>query len=235
MVEVRTGFDPVEHGFRFTNSFHGGEVVGEMARQGRLQELTGLKVPRAVRHLTNLIEGEGFWGTFGLCGGMSWTALDLFRRGEPRPATASIPGSGSQLFSDLVERQADSMRGRDLLERCLVWQLLPDKAPWWMFWSKGIGRLTVEGEWPKLQRDLDSGAPTALTLIRAQGVTMPDKHHQVVATGYDLSGDRAGIHIYDPNHPGSTPSITIDLGDRSVRPRQSPGEAVRGFFVWSPD
>ncbi len=233
-MEVRTGFDPAEHGFRFTNRFRGGEVVGEMVRQGRLQELTGLKVPRAVRHLTDLTEGEGFWGTFGLCGGMSWSALDAYRRGDPRPDTTSIPGSGSRLFTDLVNRQADSMRGGDLLERCLVWQVLPDKTPWWMFWSKGVGRLSVDGEWPKLRAALDSGIPTALALIRARGVAMPDKHHQVVATGYDLSGERAEIHLYDPNHPGSAPLLPIDLGAWSVGPRQSSGEEVRGFFVWSP-
>lgn len=234
-MEVRTEFDSRKHGYRFTNRFHGGAVVAEMTRQNRLSELTGLKVPRAVRYLTDLTAGEDFWGRFGLCGGMSWTAVDRFQRGEPAPETSSIPGPGAGLFAELVARQADSMRGRDLLERCIVWQMFPDKAPWWMFWSKGVGRLTVEGEWPKLRSALDAGRPTPLVLIRAQGVTMPDRHHQVVATGYQLTDKLAMVRLYDPNHPGSTPEIPIDFDERKVGPHQSTGEIVRGFFVWTPE
>ena len=232
-MEVRTDFDSRQHGYRFTNRFQGGEVVAELARQGRLSELTGLKVPRAVRYLSDVTAGQEFWGTFGLCGGMSWTALDRFGRGDAAPEGSSIPTAGTGLFNELVARQADSMKGRDLMERCIVWQMFPDVAPWWMFWSKGVGRLTMENEWPKLRSALDAGDPTSLVLIRAQGVTMPDEHHQVVATGYDLTDDHATVYLYDPNHPVSTPEIPIDLGEGEVGPRQSTGERVRGFFVWT--
>lgn len=232
-MEVRTEFDSRKHGYRFTNRFQGGAVVAEMTRQDRLSELTGLHVPRAVRHLTDFTAGEGFWGSFGLCGGMSWTAIDRFQRSEASPEMTSIPGPGTVLFTELVARQADSMKGRDLLERCIAWQLFPDVAPWWMFWSKGVGRLTVEGEWPKLRSALDAGNPTPLVLIRARGATMPDKHHQVVATGYELTHNRAVVSLYDPNHPGRTPEIPIGLDDGTVGPRQSTGEMVRGFFVWT--
>ncbi len=232
-MEVRTEFDSRNHGYRFANRFQGGAVLAEITRQDRLSELSGLKVPRAVRHLTDLAAGEDFWGTFGLCGGMSWTAVDRFERGETAPDTSSIPGPETGLFTELVARQADSMKGRDLLERCIVWQMFPDVAPWWTFWLKGVGRLTVEGEWPKLRSALDAGQPTPLVLIRAQGVTMPDKHHQVVAIGYKLTDGNAVVSLYDPNHPGSTPEIALDLAGGKVGPRQSTGEVVRGIFVWT--
>lgn len=234
MIEVNTEFDPRVHGFGFANRFRGGAVVAELARQDRLSQLTGLKLPWGVRQLTNLAGDQDFWGTFGLCGGMSWASLDRFERGEPLPADRSIPTPDKAIFHELVTRQADSMRGRKLLERCIAWQLQPDRAPWWMFWSKGVGRLTTEQEWPKLQASLDAGTPSSLVLIRAQGVANPSLHHQVVAVGYHITDDgKVEIRLYDPNHPGRRPTIPLDLRSRSVGPRQSTNEPVRGFFLWS--
>jgi hypothetical protein len=234
-VRIQTGFDPQVHGFQFTNRFAGGSVVAELAAQDRLSQLSGLKVPRAVRQLTDLAAGADFWGSFGLCGGMSWTALDRYRKGEPIADTRAIPERDTGLFRSLVTRQADSMSGRALLERCLLWQFLPDRAPWWMFWAKGVGRLTVEEEWPKLRHLLDSGEPTSLVLIRNQGIASPGDHHQVLAIGYETSNGAATIELYDPNHPRRRPTIPLDLEAQMCGPRQSTGERTRGFFVWAPD
>ena len=232
MTQVRTGFDPKANGFQFTNRFQGGAVVAELARQDRLSELTGLEVPTAVRDLTDLASGASFWGTFGLCGGMSSTALERFKQGEPMPATRSIPDRDSELFQELVRRQADSLDGRKVLERCILWQLLPDSSPIWMFWAKGVGRVTTEQEWPKLRRALEAGAPTLLVLLRVQGIASPAENHQVMAVGCDYTGDgKAVVHMYDPNHPGAMPTVALDVKKRTVGPRQSTGERVRGFFV----
>jgi len=233
-MEAQSGFDPQLHGFQFTNRFAGGSVVAELARQDRLSQLSGLQLPRAARQLTDLPESAAFWGSFGLCGGMSWSALDRYERGVTIEDTRVIPGRDTDLFRSLVTRQADSMKGRALLERCLVWQLMPDRAPWWMFWSKGVGRLTVEGEWPKLQHALDGGRPVSLVLIRNQGIASPGEHHQVVAVGYTATGGTANIELYDPNHPRARPTIPLDLETGSCGPRQSTGERTRGFFVWEP-
>ena len=233
-MDVQTGFNPQVHGYQFTNRFSGGSVVAELAAQDRLSQLSGLKVPRPVRRLTEVAQGVEFWGSFGLCGGMSWTALDRYRRGEPIEDDRTIPRSDTELFRSLVARQADSMRGRALLERCLVWQFLPDVAPRWMFWSKGVGRLTIEGEWPKIRAALDGGKPTSLVLIRNQGIASPGDHHQVVAIGYERRDGAAEVQLYDPNHPRARPTIPIDLKARTCGPRQSTGERTRGFFVWAP-
>ena len=233
-MKVQTGFDPELHGFQFTNRFAGGSVVSELARQDRLSQLSGLKVPRSVRQLTDLAKGADFWGSLGLCGGMSWTALDRYNKGEPVEDNRTIPERDTVLFRSLVTRQADSMRGRALLERCLVWQVLPNRAPWWMFWTKGVGRLTVEGEWPKLKATLDGGKPTSLVLIRNQGIASPGDHHQVVAVGYEASDGAAKIELYDPNHPRTRPTIPLDLKAQTCGPTQSTGERTRGFVVWEP-
>jgi hypothetical protein len=232
MTKIRTNFDPKVNGFHFTNRFDGGAVVAELARQDRLSELTGLKVPKAAQDLADLASGASFWGTFGLCGGMSSTALEWFKQGDPIPVTHTIPNRDSELFRELVRRQADSLQGRTVLERCMVWQLLPDRAPAWMFWIKGVGKLTTQGEWPKLRAALETGTPTLLVLLRNHGVASPAKNHQVVAVGFDImSGGGVVVHIYDPNHPGSSPTFALDVRNQTVGPKQSTGEPVRGFFL----
>ncbi len=231
-----TEFDPNVHGFRFSNTFSGGNVVAELARQDRLSELIGMRLPRAVRDLAGLAENASFWGTFGLCGGMSWGALDHFHQGVPTPVVESPPGPGDQLFSELVARQVDSMRGRSLMERCLRLQVTPDRTPWWSFWVKGVIRQTVDEQWPRLRQALDNGQPTALTLIRVSGLNSPASHHQVVAIGYDLDGpERVSIRLYDPNHPRSIRTLRMVNGRRqqSIEADSSTGRGLRGFLVWS--
>ena len=233
MTTITTRFDPQVHGFQFRNSFPGGAVVAELARQDRLSELTGLKVPRAVRDLTDLASGESFWGNFGLCGGMSATSLERFKQGRQISAERTVPGRDTDLFRELVRRQADSLQGRKVLERCFVWQLLPDRAPVWMFWTHGVAKETIEEQWPRLQSALRAGNPTLIVLLRGRGVTNPDVNHQVVAVGVDVEddGSAAAVHIYDPNHPRRRPSFPLDLRNHTVGPRQSTGEVVRGFFL----
>lgn len=236
MREVDTSFDPARNGFAFTNRFPGGAVVAELISQGRLSDLIGLRVPRAFGPISDLAAGEEFWGNFGLCGGMSWGAIDRFRRNEEPGPDHTAPGVGEDLFRELVARQADSLRGRQTLERCVLWQALPDRSPWWMIWSKGVGRVTTDQEWPKLRSSLDAGNVAGLVLVRAGGIVNPSVNHQVVATGYHLD-DRGTVEVrlYDPNHPGERPKFSFDPALRSVGPRQSTGEPIRGFFVSSPE
>lgn len=210
-------------------------MVTEITRQGRLSELTGLRSPRSLRHLTDATRTMGFWGTFGLCGGMSWAALDRYFTGQPAPTDGVAPLLGSELFSELVRRQVESMRGRKMMARCLTWQVLPDKSPWWLFWTKGVLERTGRQEWPALKESLDRGVPTSLTLIRVAGVADPSDHHQVVATGYEEDGDDIGIRLYDPNHPSSKVSIHLrfDRRGRLQGCSQTTGEPLRGFFTWS--
>jgi hypothetical protein len=231
-VKVQTSFDPQVHGYQFTNRFSGGAVIAELNSQDRLSELTGLKTPNVLRELTDLAQSATFWGDFGLCGGMSWGAVDGYETGQAVDGTRAIPGRGTEIFRSLVARQADSMKGRSLLERCLIWQLLPDQTPLWMFWSKGVGRLTVEREWPRLKAALDAGRPWSVLLIRNHGIASPGDHHQAVAIGYETGDGVVNIDLYDPNHPRARPTVPIDLNARTCGPRQSTGERTRGFFLW---
>ncbi|MEX0667089.1 MAG: hypothetical protein WD313_02030, partial [Acidimicrobiia bacterium] len=117
MTHVKTAFDPAVHGFKFRNQFHGGHVVSELAAQGRLDDQIGISLPPPIDDVLSLARGASFWGTFGLCGGMSWAALDLYLDRQPAPADATSPREGTELFSRLVGRQADSLAKTELLRR----------------------------------------------------------------------------------------------------------------------
>lgn len=230
-----TDFDPKIHGFKFRNSFAGGEVVAEVARQERLDDVAGVGVPRLVNQLADVARGMSFWGTFGLCGGMSWAALDAFFEKRPIPASTTQPGPGDQLFADLVTRQVDSMKRGQLIGSCLRFQVLNDRTPWWMFWSKGIHQAVESREWPILRASLANRVPTSLTLIRVYGLGDPSQHHQVVATGLDdPAPGRYSVQIYDPNHPGAVPTLELrfDPGGKLIGCDQSTSDGLRGFIVW---
>ena len=235
MTRVTTTFDPAVHGFRFRNQFQGGQVVSELSAQGRLAEQIGVSLPFPTDEVLSLVSGAGFWGTFGLCGGMSWAALDLYLAGTAVPTQSTIPGQGTELFSRLVGRQADSLGRSELLRRVLTWQLLPDSGQWWRFWLDNAGKLVEHREWPQLRGSLDDGHPQSLCLIRSRGVGGIANNHQVVAIGYEIAaGGRVKIDLYDPNHPGMSPVVAFEPGGPSnrINARQSTGEPVRGFFVW---
>ena len=234
MTRVTTTFDPSVHGFRFRNQFQGGQVVSELSAQGRLEQL-GISLPSPIDEVLSLASGAGFWGTFGLCGGMSWAALDLYLAGTAVPTQSAIPGQGTELFSRLVRRQADSLGQTELLRRVLTWQLLPDSGQWWRFWLDNAGKLVEHREWPVLRASLDAGRPQSLCLIRSRGVGGIANNHQAVAIGYEIGSDgRVNIDLYDPNHPGMSPRVSFEPGGGANRisARQSTGEPVRGFFVW---
>ena len=83
---------------------------------------------------------------------------------------------------------------------------------------------------------LDKGDPAVLGLIRTkQGLGDPTHNHQVLATAYSLDDatKEMRITLYDPNHPGETPTLHLNLaGQRaSFQVTQSTGEPLRGFFV----
>ena len=235
MALVKTGFDPVIHGFRFKNKFLGGHVLSELAAQGRLDEQVGISLPAPIKDVVALTSGSSFWGTFGLCGGMSWAALDLYGSGQPVPAGSAPPESGTELFKTLVRRQADSLARTALFQKVVTWQLLPDSTQWWRFWLDNVGKLVEEREWPQLRSALEGGRPQSICLIRSRGVGGFANNHQVIATGYEVGpGGRVNVDLYDPNHPGFVPKLSFQPGAGSNRidARQSSGEPVRGFFVW---
>jgi hypothetical protein len=205
MALVRTPFSAQNHGFRFANRF-------EFSFEFRLPFVGPID-------LGNIV--------FGLCGGMCFAALDYFHTGRSVPPETSAELIEPELRSYLGQRQLDS----------LSLPVIPKVIEWMMRDDVEVGRLTASREFPKLYRRLNRGNPAVLALIRACGVEDPTQNHQVVALGYDLDDvtRQLTVHLYDPNHPGIEPTLSMDLArpSRGISVVQSTGEELRGFFVIS--
>ena len=231
-MEVTTGFEPAEHGYHFTNRFAGKDVVDELVEQRRLDELLGVELPDRIEDLVGRVREADFWGAWGLCGGMAWGALDSYLADELPPEGSNGPPRDTSLFKQLVKRQADSMQRSRLMATCVKYQLLPETRSRWRPWRRSLGKLTETIEWPKVKTGLDAGTPVPLCLVRVHGFSNPDRHHQVLATGYRLEDSALTLMVYDPNHPDDRPEITANLGTsgNALGLRQTTGERLYGFF-----
>ena len=132
-----TTFDPQVHGFPFVNSWVFDDVEREQFRSiieqrlSRLREQGGavfgrvaaLVARRAITPIRDRLE-DGLEMGYGLCGGMSYAALDFFRSGIGVPWDASTgerPASGTRLRGYLWKRQLRSFF-KDL-DRFLIWMV----------------------------------------------------------------------------------------------------------------
>ena len=207
---VVDGFLPSIHGFHFANAWPHGPTV----KIGPLD-------PRWL--------GIGD-AADGLCGGMVYTAADLFVAGVAVPADRTPFANGSSRFRAIVRRQVES----------LFWLTVPIR-----FWLRSaIGgrfggdraKATLDREWPKAKAALDAGRLVLIGLIRVasadpRALTLD---HQVLAYGYAENGRGVTLRLYDPNWPDRDDvTITIHL-DPALRPSglsQSTGEPLLGWFV----
>jgi hypothetical protein len=233
-MEADTGFDPLLQGFHFRNRFSGADVIDELIETRRLDELAGLDLPTGLEGAIGRIRDARFWGAFGLCGGMTWAALDFSIENQLPPSKTTVPDRDTALFKTLVSRQADSMQRGRLMSRCLRYQMIPQVSSFWRPWGRSLGEITEKLEWPKVRTSLDLGRPVPICLVRVRGLSNPDKHHQVLATRYSVDAkDVLTIGFYDPNRPGEYPAITVRLGtrDHDLQPIQTTGEPLHGFFV----
>lgn len=203
MTLVRTDFSAQAHGFAFVNRF-------QFSFEFPLPFAGSINLGQIV---------------YGLCGGMCFAALDYFHAARPVPAPVSVEDVGPDLRSYLWQRQLDSLSLPVILK--VIEGMLQDHG--------NVGRLTAGREFPKLRRRLDRGNPAVLALIRGHGVENPTQNHQVVALGYDFEETTRNltVHLYDPNHPGEEPALTMNLArpSRGIDAVQASGEPLRGFFV----
>ena len=204
MASSTTSFGPRTHGFNFANSFSPTIKV-------RVPLIGEIK-------LQNLMTG--------LCGGMCFTALDYFNKGEPIHPSGTVPSIGSRLHAHLVVKQIESMIPPDGVIRVLDWTSKSNEFVW---------RHTAGREFGKIQTRLVKGEPVVLALIRADRGEDPRKNHQVVAHAHDFNEvtGEVRIQIYDPNLPNRNPSISFNKTNprHGIGIRQSPGKPLRGFFM----
>lgn len=176
-----SAFRPSRHGFRFVNSFTGSPVA-----------FAGVEI------------GLPGPSSYGLCGGMSFAAADLFIAGHSVPERSTPPSRGSATFEYLVKRQTTSL-GPGLREgrRFVQWMARPDDG------AGGTRELTA-GIVPGIVDTLEAGEPVVLGLVlnrRGRGSAMWE-NHQVLAyrASRDATGDTV-LHVYDPNYPGADKAV----------------------------
>jgi hypothetical protein len=163
----------------------------------------------------------------GLCGGMTYTARDLFEASAPVPPDPAPPAEGSPRFDRLVDRQFDSfdnlrvpLRFYDLMS--------PTRPDTESFFARLAGRFGLDRnsrtwvaiaiEWPSIKADIDAGRLTNVGLVRVVSADpgMLGHNHQVMAYGYDIDGSAVALRIYDPNFANDdTIRLTFDSADAS--------------------
>lgn len=171
-------FRPSQHGFRFVNSFQGAPLSGALGAVA--SRFTG--------------------GSYGLCGGMSALAADLYLEQHSVPPDSKPPAAGTELYQRLLGRQVDSLDGLRLPEQYARWMQLADGGPlgtramtWW-------GLACVQGE-------ILGNKPGIVGEVLASSGNGRKiwENHQVL--GYwaaaDVQTGVVTVRIYDPNHPGN--------------------------------
>lgn len=203
MKSIHSQFSPARYGFLFVNSF----------------DLLPRSLPSLGKINLNALT------TIGLCGGMCFAALDYFFAGNPIPRqydTAEIP---AELLNYLRKRQAQSVNLR-VLWKLFRWVVLSDRQ---------VAALTLNRELPALISQLEGGTPAVLLLVGTHGLQNLTLNHQAIATGYtqDPASGEVTIALYDPNHPGMEPTLSLRPNQllSGVRMQQTTGEIRRGFFV----
>ncbi|MFJ9121271.1 hypothetical protein ACIRJO_37800 [Streptomyces sp. NPDC102394] len=172
----------------------------------------------------------------GLCGGMSYAALDHFFTHRPIPRQNTRPATGTPLFQYINSRQEDSVRPN--LDKWTELTLNP--FGWrnkeffrWGLQGFGGGRLQ------ELREAIDAGRPVPLGLFK-QNTGLLGPHHQVVAVGYRLgryTGDLGAfqsdlrIYVYDPNHPDKIMTLAPRTDQNLFGYLEAPDETWRTYFV----
>ncbi|MEV4864585.1 hypothetical protein [Streptomyces ossamyceticus] len=169
--------------------------------------------------------------TRGRCGGMAFTALDLWHHRITTSTSSRRPDDGSLLGDYLYWRLIDSMVANGF--KFLHFMRTPDHPTW--FNGIGVARATREEEYPRLKSVIDSGRPCPVGLCQARGLGGLSGDHQVVAYGYEDGDPYSRVFVYDVNHPGVEHTLEFtsayDPGEREVR--ENNGAVWRGFFVES--
>ncbi|GAB2997200.1 hypothetical protein [Saccharothrix stipae] len=204
-----TSFDPRVHGFQFANQFQ-----------------------------TTPFQNVGLpdWRFGGLCGGMSYAALDHFFTGKRPPRQDTLPATGSPLYNYIYQRQETSLK--DNADKWL--ELIANPFGWRTteFFNWGLQGFNG-GRLEELRREIDAGRPAPLGLFKnGNGGLQP--HHQVVAIGYDMgryTGDLGAfkedlkIFVYDPNFPNEVITMVPRPATTSYQYLEHPEKTWQTYFV----
>lgn len=178
------GFLPSTHAFGFTNSFPRQPV---------------LRIP--VVGLGTVPIGDA---SRGLCGGMIYAVRDMFEFGVAPPEITSPPAAGTALYRYIVRRLFDSFDiPRGVYRYYRLTSAADTDLPRGPLTRPGVGRISVDREWPRIRLDLDRGllCPLGVITVHSADPLRLGLNHQVLAYAYEQRGNRVRLRVYDPNTP----------------------------------
>jgi hypothetical protein len=231
------GFTPSVNGFGFSNSWSDELPVvtlgwlwnrmreailrdnsRELGLGGELVDTLGIgEVPEDWIPITHADSG--------LCGGMTFAAIDYFRAGR-LPDLPAIDDTGTfvspdsesdPLFRHVRDRLLDSFDVIGCGPRWVSYTspVYPDDdegALQTLGIMKGKAWVTYREEWPRIRRELDEGRLAPLGLVQSDEFDI-GANHQVLAYAYEQSAQTVKLWVYDPNVPGqaAAPALADDL------------------------
>jgi hypothetical protein len=218
-----TAFRAETHGFRFANSF---------------STVVTPSIP--------LVSTVG--PLDGLCGGMTFAALDYFAAGLPVPthtsadfaASGGVPPDGSALWEAILRRHLNSVGleasgvGVPLAVGPLQLSLVPGdpynpvRFATLNFADPAQRRATLVTEIAALTPLITSGRPAALFLVKQGSI---QDSHQVVATGYDDGVSPVEIYLYDCRYPTVSCTLRVDTAAGTCQ-LDAPGQPVEVWDVF---
>jgi hypothetical protein len=217
------GFQPSANGFAFVNSWPSQPAIQERTPFGTVP------IGNAAR---------------GLCGGMTFAALDYWHAGVAAPPNRPALNDPADDF--IVRRLIDSWDIPAGVLQYYQWMNLPDADRVLSLFGqdvvaeRGLSWRTVAVEWPQIQADLDNGVPVPLGVVTVASMNPLDLglNHQVVAWSYAKEGGRDGrvtMSVYDPNSgPRDDVTVAFDLvdpaGPTTFTSTVNIAHPVRGFF-----
>ncbi|MDC6367246.1 MULTISPECIES: hypothetical protein [Flavobacteriaceae] len=204
-----TSFKPELHGFKFDNSFK------------------------------NIFIDAIDWRTGGLCGGMSYSALDYYyARGISTPKTTIRPTEGSPLQKYLYDRQVTSLTSN--LDKWAEIGFNIEGARNSEFFNWGVEN-KKGSRINELRSFINRRQPVPLGLQSVGEKESDPGNHQVLAIGYDFgtAQDLANgaykrkmkIYTYDPNYPNKIMTLIPNFKDEVFYYEKEPHMRWRTYFV----
>jgi hypothetical protein len=160
----------------------------------------------------------------GVCGGMSYAALDYYWAGRRPPSTAGVDGF-------VLNRNAQSLVAN--ASSFVAWTVAPDTPTRWS--PFGVAIATRRDQLPALADALKRG-PVPLGLVKARDLRHIGENHQLVAYAIRSAGSTVRVSVYDPNEPKADDAVLqLDLAKPSAPVLEYRGARVvdvwRGFFI----
>lgn len=169
---------------------------------------------------------DGYWqfgflkfSTAGLCGGMTFSALDYYWANRPIPNNTSTPSAVSDALGKFINsRQQESVESN--IGGWSTQILNPDDHAL-NFWA-------THDEWNKVKASIDGGHPLPLGL----GVYFNGgASHQVIAVGYREGARERWILTCDPNSPRHEGFLHLE--PNALHWRDQANGDWRGYFASS--